>query len=455
MEKNLTQGNTYKQLIKLSLPIMGTSLIQMSYNLMDMFWVGKLSSEAVSAAGIAGYVLWIGFAIAALCKTGAEVGCAQSIGRRNKEEAQHFINNAIAFVLFISLSYSLFVFFGRYQVMNFFHTESSLIEKMALNYLSVVLPAVPVNSIVVVLTSIYHGFGNSRITFKINTLGLILNMILDPLLIFVLKMGVTGAALATALSQLSIFLLFLGVSRKKEYFQNFSLFHGIRRAYLKTIAYWVLPAAGQSLIFASFSAVIARLVTSYGNHAFAAQQIGVQIESIGWLSFLGLSSSIGVFVAQNYGAGNESRVREGIQKGFTLALVLGLGIGLLLFFGADVLFRLFIRQEDTVYLGVLYLKIMALAQVFSALEAAATGSLNGMGKTVYPGITGILGNFTRIPLGYLLAHYFGVPGIWWAIAASCFFKGILPQPVVRFFTKKKAMFPQHGLRKIYTGENNE
>ena len=96
MEKNLTQGNTYKQLIKLSLPIMGTSLIQMSYNLMDMFWVGKLSSEAVSAAGIAGYVLWIGFAIAALCKTGAEVGCAQSIGRRNKEEAQHFINNAIA-----------------------------------------------------------------------------------------------------------------------------------------------------------------------------------------------------------------------------------------------------------------------------------------------------------------------------------------------------------------------
>ena len=153
------------------------------------------------------------------------------------------------------------------------------------------------------------------------------------------------------------------------------------------------------------------------------------------MTFSGLSTSIGVSVAQSFGAEDEERVQDGIKKGMILATGFGIAISLILFFGSTKIFKWFIDDEETVRLGVLYLKAMAAAQVFSAWEAGAMGSLNGLGKSVFPSITGIIGNAARIPLGYFLSAHYGVPGIWWAIAGSCMIKGTLPLPFLGYFSR--------------------
>lgn len=431
MEKNLTSGNTYRQLFSLALPIMGTSLIQMSYNISDMFWLGRLSTKAVAAAGMAGFLVWISMALANLAKVGAEVGTGQSMGEGNEDHIHGYIENSLGLGLIIGIVYVAVVLIFHAPILSFFNVKDSTTLTMARTYLFFVMLGTPCSILSVVMTGIYHGFGNSRLTFKLNTIGLILNILLDPFFMFTLRLGIAGAAIATSISQTAIFCLFLLVSRRNPHFYAVHILRGLKGVYLKKIAKFGAPGAVHNLLFALVSSVIARYINRYGEAAFAAQQIGVQIESIGWLTFLGLSTSLSVFTAQNIGAKNANRVREGITKGYILSCVIGIFTGIVLFLFKRPIFEAFIHDEATIRYGIVYLTAMTIAQPFSAIEAAAIGSLSGMGKAIYTGITSIIGNVVRIPLAFLLMPRYGVAGIFYAITISCVIKGLLPQVFVR------------------------
>lgn len=434
MEKNLTSGNTYKQLFSLALPIMGTSLIQMSYNISDMFWLGRLSTQAVAAAGMAGFLVWLSMSMANLAKVGAEVGTGQSMGERDESHIRGYIENSLGLGLLMSLVYVTIVLIFRVPILSFFRVEDPSTVTMAETYLIFVMLGNPFHMLSVVMTGIYHGFGNSGLTFRLNTIGLVLNIILDPLLMFTFKLGIAGAAIATSISQTTIFVLFLMASRRNPHFHNIHILKGLKGAYLRRITRFGAPLAVQNTLFALVSSIIARYINSYGEAAFAAQQIGLQIESIGWLSFLGLSTSLSVFTAQNVGARKADRVREGIRKGYVIAAAMGFITGILIYFFKRPIFHAFIHDEETIQYGIIYLTAMTIAQPFSAIEAAAIGSLGGMGEAIYAGITSIIGNVLRIPLALALMPQYGVAGIFYAITISCMIKGLLPQ----YFVHRKA-----------------
>ena len=275
LDGKMTRGNTYEQLMQLSLPIMGTSLIQMSYNIMDMFWLGKLSTDAVSAAGIAGYLTWLGFAIATMSKVGAEIGVGQSVGRQDEKGTQGFINNSLGLALIIAVIFSATVLINKNMVLNFFRVESPVITKMATDYLIIVMLAVPVHSLNIVLTGIYHGFGNSRLTFRINTVGLIINMVLDPLLMFGFHMGVAGAALATAIAQCPSF-CFLCIIPEKALLSGFVPFRGLK-ILSGTIVRWGFAGGGTFHYFRRYLVHCGATDYLLRYPRFAAQQVAYRL----------------------------------------------------------------------------------------------------------------------------------------------------------------------------------
>ncbi len=428
----LTDGHIGKTLTKLALPIMGTSFVQMTYNLTDMFWVGKLGSNAVAAVGTAGFFTWFAMSMILLSKVGAEVFVAQHLGRDDEDGAQNYARSAIHLNLFLAVIYGVIIFYFRHYLIAFFNLGDVSVTSMAESYLGVISMGIVFMFINPVLTSIFNGAGNSKIPFIINLTGLALNMVLDPLLIRgfgpIQPMGVLGAAIATVLAQIIVTIIFIVVmAASKDPFFKINIFKKIDRPRIKFILVLGYPVAVQNGLFAIIAMIIARMIAVYGSEAIAAQKLGSQIESITWMTAGGYSTAISAFVGQNYGAKKYDRILKGYFSGLRLMSFIGIFATVLLFVFAEPLFRIFLSDPITVSIGANYLRIIAVSQWFSTLEISNQGAFNGLGKTLYPSLVGVIFNIARIPMAYFLSinMNLGLEGVWWAIAISSIFKGLV------------------------------
>ena len=313
-QNDLTKGPILSRIARLSLPIMATGFIQMSYQLLDMFWLGQGSTEWVAAAGMSGYVLWIANSLALIARIGTEIGVGQYTGAKNEKMLGRWIASGLGMALLGSLVYVLLLLPGSTQVIAFFAIEDPEVNRLGLQYLRIVALGIPFSFLNSVFTGIFTGAGNSRTPFILNSIGLVTNIVLDPILIFLAGWGVAGAAVATVVAQGVITLLFL-YRAWRDKFGVHNAFFRIRVSAVRKIAGWGLPAALQSIFFAMVSALLSRLVAEYGAGPFAAYGVGVQIESVGWLSMMGLSSGLPAFTSQNYAAGQYEKVPGGLRIG--------------------------------------------------------------------------------------------------------------------------------------------
>ncbi len=433
IEKNdLTEGNILKSLIKLALPIMGTSFIQMAYNMVDMIWIGKLGSKAVAAVGTAGFFTWLAMAFIIIPKMGAEIGVAQSIGRKNETETKSYIRQAIQLGIIFGLLYGAFLLLFRKNIIAFFNLGDADVIEMALNYLVIVAIGILFYFINPVFTGILNGYGDSKTPFIINTIGLITNIILDPLLILGIGpfplLGVKGAAIATVSSQLLVTIIFITFFiNKTELFKEFDLLQRPDKKILNSIINLGFPAALQSGLFTIFSMFIARIIAAWGPVPIAVQKVGSQIEAISWMTASGFATALSTFVGQNYGAKKWHRIYKGYFISLGIVTIIGVIATVLLIFGAEPIFTIFIKEEEAISKGIVYLRILGLSQLFMCIEIASAGAFNGIGKTIPPSIVGIIFNGLRIPAAIFLssATILGLEGVWWSISVSSIFKGVI------------------------------
>lgn len=429
---DLTQGPIFNGLLKMAIPIMGTSFIQMAYNLTDMFWIGFLGSNAVAAVGIAGFFMWLSQAFIMLSKTGTEIRVAQATGAKDHALAERIARAGIDVTAIIALFYGGVIIAFRSPIIAFFNTKSASVDQMTLDYLVVVCLGMLFPFCNQVLTGVFNGRGDSKTPFKYNAVGLVVNIVLDPVLIFgfgpVPEMGVLGAALATVFAQMVVFLFFIyNIRFKHVLFQHFTFFKKFAIRDILDLFKIGWPPAIQSALFTLISIVIARIIAEYGALPIAVQKVGSQIESISWMTASGFAVALGAFVGQNYGAKQYRRVVEGYRTAIKTAIILGIFNTVLLFFGAKWLFMIFVREPDAIALGVDYLKILALSQLFMCIEITSSGAFNGIGKTEPAAITSIIFNLLRIPMALYFSKmtFLGLNGIWWSITISSIFKGII------------------------------
>ena len=208
--------------------------------------------------------------------------------------------------------------------------------------------------------------------------------------------------------------------------------------YLTSIIKIGLPTSIQSMLFTGISMIIARLVAGYGDAAVAVQKVGSQIESISWMTADGFAAAVNSFIAQNHGAGNRDRIRKGYSPAMGIVLVWGIFCTLLLILCPEPIFRIFITEPDVIPMGVDYLMILGVSQLFMSVEITTAGAFSGYGRTVPPSVISIIFTSARIPLAMLLiTTSLALNGIWWSITISSIFKGILLLTWFLFFLRKE------------------
>lgn len=429
MEKkiNLLEGPIFSSLMKLALPIMGTSLIQMAYNLTDMIWIGRIGANAVAAVGSAGMYMWLSNGISTLAKMGGQVRVGQSIGSQNKKDAAQYASATIQLGIIFGVIYGMITLLFHSQMIGFFHLTSPDVIKDAEIYLIITCGFVVINFVNQIFTSLMTAIGNSHHPFVATAIGLVINIVLDPLLIFGLHMGVMGAAITTVIAQAIVLILMLYYAKKdKILFDEMRVMQKNTSSIFMKIIKIGFPTGIQSMCFTFISMVIARFIAGYGDVAIAVQKVGSQIESISWMSAEGFGNALNAFVAQNYGAENIERVKKGTFSALKTCMIWGVFTTLVLLIFPQFIFQIFISEKDVIPLGIDYLQILAFSQLFMCIESTLAGALNGLGKTFIPSSVSIVLTVARIPLVMILSTTFlALNGIWWSISISSIAKGVV------------------------------
>lgn len=439
---NLISGNITTALFRLAIPVMGTSFIQMAYNMVDTIWIGRLGSNEVAAVGTAGFYMWLAFGFIVLAKIGAQVNVAQSIGKNDMASASTYSAAGLQSAIILGFLYTLSVYLLRYKLIGFFNIDDAYVNEMAVRYLQIVVFAIFFAFINEVFSGVIIGSGNSEFPFKVNMVGLTTNIILDPILIFGLgvipAMGARGAAIATLIAQISVTLIYVIFARKRNFeFLKTKLF---QKLFLKEIienARIGLPVSLQSIFFTLFSMTLARIVAFWGPLAIAIQRVGGQIESISWRTAEGFSSSLSSFVGQNYGAGEKNRIKTGYLTAIRIMTLFGIFTSILLIVFSKEIMGIFIPEAAAIALGSAYLKILGASQLFMCIEITTQGAFAGMGRTKPPALVSIAFNAARIPIALFLSKTFlELNGVWWSISLTSIFKGVILVVWFAFILKK-------------------
>lgn len=444
--KNLTKGPIHKQLLNLALPIMATSFIQMAYTLTDMAWVGRLGSKEVAAVGSVGILTWMASSVSLLTKIGSEVSVGQSIGAQNNTDARNFASHNVTLALFISIGLGIVFFLTAYPILGIYNLSPEITDN-GVSYLRIVCTAFPFLFMGHAFTGIYNASGRSNIPFYISGMGLILNMILDPLFIFGLNMGTNGAAYATWIAQLGVFSMFwVQLRHRDNLLDKFPFIVKLQPRYTKRILKLGLPVAVFNSLFAFVNMFLGRTASAQGGHiGLMTLTTGGQIEAVTWTTSQGFSTALGAFVAQNYAAREKLRVFKAWHITLLITFIFGsLCTAAFLLWGGEI-FSLFVPEKEVYHSGEVYMRISAYSQLFMMLEITTQGIFYGIGRSVPPAVISITFNYLRIPLALLFIHWgMGIEGIWWAITATCVAKGTVLS--LWFFIIRKKIFKPESSR---------
>lgn len=427
---NLLEGKILPALSALALPIMATSLIQMAYNLIDMIWIGKIGASAVASVGAAGMFMWLSNGLATLAKMGGQIKVGHALGAQMKEDATSYAQSSIQMGIVFAIGFGILSVVFADEMIGFFQLNSAQVIQDAKLYLMITCGLVIFSFMNQIFTGILTAMGNSRTSFIATGIGLVLNIVLDPLFIFgfgvIPPMGVAGAAIATVLAQLVVMLLFLyTILRDTVLFCDVHILHSYSSQHTREIFRIGFPSAVQSMLFSCISMVIARLIAGWGDAAVAVQKVGSQIESISWMTAEGYAAALNSFVAQNHGAKNTDRIREGYRLSMIVMLSWGVFCSFVLIVFPQLIFQVFIQEAEVLPMGVDYLRILGVSQLFMCMEITTAGAFSGLGKTLPPSIVSITLTGARIPMAILLGRWLGLNGVWWAITISSIGKGIV------------------------------
>jgi len=423
---NLTEGPITPTLMKLTLPIIATNFISTTYGLVDMIWVGKLGSDPVAAIGTASFFINLAVALSTMITIGTGIKVAHSIGEGREDRAKVYIKNGFFMSVVLSFLYMAIIFAFKNPLIGFFELGNENVETKAIQFLVISMIGISFSIINTLFSTILNSLGNSKRPFKIFTIGFLINMLLDPVLIFgfgpIPALEVKGAAFATLAANIFVTVLFILEAKKAGIFTKNTSF---RRKEMGEVISMGIPITIQRVTFTIISIIIAKIIVNWGPGAIAVQKVGIQIESISYMTIGGLQGAIAAFFGQNYGARKLGRIREGYRRALLLTMTFGVFISFIFILFPKPLFSLFLTDPTSLELGASYMRIIGYSQLFMCMELMTVGAFNGIGKTHIPPIFSIILTALRIPMAIVLSAPFGLNGVWMSIALSSVLKGII------------------------------
>ena len=407
---DLLKDNIPQLVKKLAIPASIGTLFQTLYNIVDTFYAGKISPEALSALSKSFpiYFLIIASSIGVTVAGTSLIG--NSIGKRNENDVLNYITHIIYYGIIISIIIS---FIGLNYSEKIFLTMGSSREvaNLGLDYTNVIFYGTIIFILVVSLNSLLHAEGDTKTYRNVLILSFFLNIILNPLLIFgflfVPAMGIKGIGLATVISQfLSLFIIFIkviGNSRIKKLTTKYFLPKFI---FFKNIFFQSMPIIVSICAYSFASAVVFIYVSQDGEYATAGYGAASRFEQILFLPVLGINTAIISIIAQNYGAMKFDRIRETFFIAIKYALFIMFFAAIVVFLAADVVTSLFSNNPEVIDYGMRYLRISAIVLPAYPLFFISNGFFMALKKSENAMISNIFRNFL-IPISvfYLAKLY--------------------------------------------------
>ena len=431
---DLTNGPILKTLAELALPIMASAFLGTAYNITDMAWIGILGSKAVAGVGMGGMYVWLSQGLCSLARMGGQVNVAQSCGRNDTKAAADYASASIQLTCIFAFVFSAVCLLFTGPLLDFFHLEDAQTYSHAVKYMKITCGLIIFSYMNYTLTGLYTAQGDSKTPFIANLIGLVMNMILDPLLIlgtgFFPRLEVMGAAIATVSAQLIVMLvmiagIFLG-KNNENILKEIHLFSVSHKKIYHSICRIGVPTALQGTLYCMISMFLTRMVSAFGPGAVATQRVGGQIESISWNTADGFAAALNSFTAQNYGAGKNDRIRQGYKVSLRIMVTWGLIVTAAFVLFPGQISSLFFHEPEVLEIAVGYMIIIGIGEAFMCVEMLTIGALSGLGQTKICSIISILLTGARIPLALALTKTaLGLTGIWWALTLSSMAKGIV------------------------------
>lgn len=429
---DLTQTSILRGLTVLATPMLVGAVLQNLQNLIDLFWVGRLGKEAVSAVGISGTVLMVLFPLLMGIGTGTVALVARATGARNLDEANRAAGQSLMLAFGLGILFGIAGWPVAEAVLKLLRAKPD-VAALGGSYLRISLLGGFTAFVLFIGNSALQGAGDAVTPMWIMAVANVLNMVMDPLFIYGLgpfpALGVPGAALATVLAQaaaavISVYYLFSGRTaihvRWKHLRPDPLLSWRIMRI--------GVPGSGQMFARSLVGVFLMRIVAPCGTAAVAAYTVGLRIHMVILMPAFALGGAAATMVGQNLGAGKPDRSRRAawIATG-TDAAFMALAAVLLAVF-APFFIRVFSSDPEVVRTGSHYLRVVSPFYVFTALGVVLGRALNGAGDAVSPMIITVVCLWgLQVPLVLLFAKLYQPPtaGIWWAMSAAMTLQGLL------------------------------
>lgn len=431
---DLTHGPIMKTLAELALPIMASAFLGTAYNITDMAWIGVLGSRAVAGVGMGGMYVWLSQGLCSLARMGGQVNVAQSCGRNDARTAADYASASIQLTCIFAFVFSAVCLLFTGPLLEFFHLEDAQTYSHAVKYMKITCGLIIFSYMNYTLTGLYTAQGDSKTPFIANLIGLVMNMILDPLLILGTgifpRLEVMGTAIATVSAQLVVMLVMIaGIFWGKDnenILKEIHLFSISDKKIYRSICRIGIPTALQGTLYCMISMFLTRMVSAFGPGAVATQRVGGQIESISWNTADGFAAALNSFTAQNYGARKNDRIRQGYKVSLRIMVTWGLIVTAAFILFPGQISSLFFHEAEVLETAVGYMIIIGIGEAFMCVEMLTIGALSGLGQTRICSIISILLTGARIPLALgLTKTALGLTGIWWALTLSSMAKGIV------------------------------
>ena len=421
MEKNLTTGSVFGNIVRFSLPYLFSYFLQTLYGMADLFIIGQYAdASGTTAVSVGSQVMHMLTLMIVGLAMGATVTIGQAVGARDQKSAARYTGNTMTLFLVLSVAVTGLLLALARPIAAVMSTPAEAVSG-TVAYLRICFLGVPLITAYNIIASVFRGLGDSKRPMYFIAVACAVNIALDYLFIGALHMGPAGAALGTTLAQAVSVAVSLAVMRgarggialTRDDFRP-------QRAIMGRILRIGVPIALQDVLVGVSFLVILAIVNSLGLLQSAGMGIAEKVCAFVMLLPSAFSQSVSAFVAQNTGAAKPDRAKKALRYSVVTSLCISVFVFYFNFFHGDLLAGIFANDRAVILEAADYLKAYAIDCLLTSFLFCFVGYFSGLGKTVFVMAQGILGAFgVRIPVSFFMSRLPNVRLFYIGLATPC------------------------------------
>ena len=421
MNNDLTKGPVIKSILLFAIPMIIGDLLQQCYNIADTLIVGQvLGKNALASVGSSFTLMtFLTSIILGLCM-GSGALFSICFGQKDEEKLKENLSASFFFILLISIILNIIAYLSLDCLKVFLNVPDEVWLDMK-DYLFIIFTGILAIFLYNYFASYLRAIGNSITPLIFLGLSSFVNIALDLYFVIVLDKGVVGAALATVIAQYlsGIGILFYTFKKYSQIHTIFSFSYLKQERIKEIVSYSILTCLQQSVMNLGIL-MVQGLVNSFGTVVMAAFAAAVKIDAFAYMPVQDFGNAFSTFIAQNYGAKEDERIRKGLKAAVSISIGFCLLVSLLVFICAKPLMMIFVNEIDVIKEGVRYLRIEGSFYLGIGCLFLLYGLYRAIGKPAMSLVLTIISLGTRVLLAYILSSIVGVIGIWWSVPIGWF-----------------------------------